>query len=83
MGFWDTLAAMTGDSSIGDTPDQIAAAIDEAKKAEAEETEAQWVSNNSSDSGKDSKSGYGDTGGGPNVADSNDYGANSGISYNG
>ena len=84
-GFWDTLAGKTDDSSIGDTPAQIQQAIKDAADDLGSKSNEQWGNESSADydSGKDAKSGYGDTGGGPNVADSSDWGANSGYTYNG
>jgi hypothetical protein len=60
-GFWDTITGISGDTSVGDSSEQIQQVEDEAKAAMGETTNDQW--------GNDS------AGGGSNVADSSDHGA--------
>jgi hypothetical protein len=59
---FDYVAGQTNDPSIGDTPEQIQEAADDAKKGMGTQTNEQW--------GNESVGG-----GGSNVADKDDYGA--------
>jgi hypothetical protein len=50
--FWNTIAGISGDSSVGDTPDQTKQALDDAIADDDGKNNDQWGSSSRKDSGK-------------------------------
>jgi hypothetical protein len=68
--FWDTIAGISGDTSVGDTPDLIKDAIKDGIKDGANESDNGWANSPS----HDGPSGH-------NVADKGDWGNSSACNY--